>query len=1137
MNRIIKNSKFFEILFIFLISLTPFFWLRNGQVMLGHDSGFRLDPFTYWLNLFYSWNPIANFGADWSLFKGFLVTQFPEAFFSVLTGSLAIGEKLTFVFWFFIIGISFYIFINSFFSEKKYWIMRILGSTFYMYNFFILQGWFIAERAKFSTFAALPLGFLVIYKTLTKQYSLIKGAAFFSLFFFVFNGGGAPTFLGAPILLYGVSILSLTYLNILNHGVKEIWYSVRLVAFFLIGSVLLNAYWILPQFSLFLNSYVPSLASVGGMEGILGWEATISKNASFLNLFRLQGMPDWYDNTLHPYASEFLHNPFLVIFSFIFITVILLGLLLRHKFPKEQRRDSVFFIFLLIFLVGLIFTAGSHPPFGEIYALFIKYIPGFTIFRSSFYKFGAILWFPMIFLFAYSLNMLLIRYIKNKIYYRMIGVLTIFFILLYHYPFFSVNFFLWNKPFTTKVQLPAYVTEMSSYINSKTNEYEKILMLPSIDDFDAYEWGYFSLDSLPTLLVNRHFIREPSSSVGISGQIYKAIVDNDNSTFLYLAGTFGITKILWQDDLLSQNKIITSQEFEPTKKKLLHMQGVSVGKSIGKWTLYDIKSPYFLPLIYSPTTLSYSDFDMAYFLNSIKGSRQTIMLSSSLNEQILNTLKSFVNDIRIKAECIVCSGDFIGFTQGKRILQFMPIIKLLPDSILYPYVEWAERLTIRSAKGDKGKLVDAYLLSSNKRFAEYFEIIKRISKTRSQSLIDETIKRYKASIAAAIKNADEADESVRNNYYVKIYLYLAQQEQYITLPFYRSSIDIREYLSLINYINKNITYLENKAWLTKSMDDLKYEFSINDSGTYRLELVNSQQYPKEIYLDGNILHQSRSLTLEKGNHYVELKYSQQQNQFVDTDNNEGKTIRLKPNEEVKFGIDNFNERNIYVISFEYRLLDGDAPNLSIYQYKNGYEDKQIAKKLKTLYADYKGVWNKFDYVFTPYPGFDQVGISAFILDTKGSAKNSVFEIRNFKIVQAFIPDIFLTREITFNTFPAPKISYTSINPTKYIVHVQGASTNFVLGFQESYNTGWKIYYVDKKNPGISDLIMPLFLPEKNHFITNQYTNSWLVYRKGTYDLVIEYVPQRIFYIGIIVSLISLSGCLVCIVACRLKNEN
>lgn len=1135
--RIIKNSKFFEILFIFLISLTPFLWLNNGYVILGHDSGFRLDQLQYWKNLLYSWNPISNFGTDWSLFKGFIVTQFPETFFSTLVGSLATGERLTFVFWFFIIGISFYIFINSFFSEKKYWIMRILGSTFYMYNFFLLQAWFIAERAKFSTFAALPLGFLVIYKTLTKQYSLIKGAAFFSLLFFVFNGGGAPTLLGAPILLYGISILSLTYLNILKHGLKEIWYSVRLVAFFLIGSVLLNAYWILPQFSLFLNNYVPSLASVGGIEGILGWEATISKNASFLNLFRLQGIPDWYDNASHPYASEFLHNPFLVIFSFIFITVILLGLLLRHKFPKKQRRDNVFFIFFLIFLVGLIFTAGSHPPFGEIYALFIKYIPGFTIFRSSFYKFGAILWFPMIFLFAYSLNMLLIRYIKHKIYYRMIGIFAIFFILLYHYPFFAVNFFLWNKPFTTKIQLPAYVTEMSSYVNSKTNEYEKILMLPSIDDFDAYEWGYFSLDSLPTLLVNRPFIKEPGASIGISNQIYKAIVEKDNSTFLYLTGVFGIKKILWQDDLLSQGKIITSQEFEPTKQKLLQMQGVSVEKSIGKWTLYDIKSPYFLPFIYSPTTLSYSDFNMEYFLNSIKDNNRTITLSSPRNEQTLNNLKSFVNDVKLKAECIACTDDFIGFTQGKRILQFIPRITLLPDSVLYPYVEWTEGQMLRNTNGDKSKLVDAYLSLSNKRFAEYFEIIKRTSKTRSQNLIEETIKKYKTNISSAIKEADETKENERNYNYIKIYLYLAQQEQYITLPFYKSSIDIREYINIIDYINKNIAYIKNKAWITKSMDDLKYEFSISNIGNYRLEVGNSQQYPERIYLDGSAVYQSINLTIREGIHYVELKYPQQQNLFVDTDSSEGKTIRLKPNERVKFGIDNFNAKNIYEISFEYKLIDGDVPNFSVYQYRNGMEDKQIAKKLKTLYADYKEVWNKFDYVFTPYPGFDQAGMSIFILDTKDSAKKSVFEIRNFKVTQVFIPDVFLTREITSNTFPAPKISYTSINPTRYIAHVQGASANFVLGFQENYNMGWKIYYADKKKSDIGDLIMPSYLPEKNHFITNQYTNSWIVDRKGTYDIVIEYAPQRISYIGIIVSLMSLSGCLVYIVSSRFKNEN
>ncbi len=131
----IINTKILEVLFILLLSLTPLLWLKGNEVVLGHDAGFRLNPLEHIKNLLYSWNPISNFGVDWSLFKGFLVTQIPETVFTSLTGSLPQGQKLSFIFWFFIMGISMYIFIKNFFPQKKFWIFRLFSSTFYMFNF------------------------------------------------------------------------------------------------------------------------------------------------------------------------------------------------------------------------------------------------------------------------------------------------------------------------------------------------------------------------------------------------------------------------------------------------------------------------------------------------------------------------------------------------------------------------------------------------------------------------------------------------------------------------------------------------------------------------------------------------------------------------------------------------------------------------------------------------------------------------------------------------------------------------------------------------------------------------------------------------------------------------------------------
>lgn len=44
-----------------------------------------------------------------------------------------------------------------------------------------------------------------------------------------------------------------------------------------------------------------------------------------------------------------------------------------------------------------------------------------------------------------------------------------------------------------------------------------------------------------------------------------------------------------------------------------------------------------------------------------------------------------------------------------------------------------------------------------------------------------------------------------------------------------------------------------------------------------------------------------------------------------------------------------------------------------------------------------------------------------------------------------------------------------------------------------------------------------------HYLVNGFANSWYVQQQGTYDIVIEFTPQRIFEGGWIVSLLTLAA--------------
>ncbi len=136
----------------------------------------------------------------------------------------------------------------------------------------------------------------------------------------------------------------------------------------------------------------------------------------------------------------------------------------------------------------------------------------------------------------------------------------------------------------------------------------------------------------------------------------------------------------------------------------------------------------------------------------------------------------------------------------------------------------------------------------------------------------------------------------------------------------------------------------------------------------------------------------------------------------------------------------------------------------------------------------------------------------------------------------------------------PLIIFKRVNPTKYIVNVENATKPFFLVFSESYNPGWKIYYMNKntalgkviaKYPDVNveeaknswykftpqDVVYLLRKPAVNesyHFKANGYANAWYINPEkinkdgsGNFTLTIYFRPQSYFYLGLFISMITL----------------
>jgi len=95
-----------------------------------------------------------------------------------------------------------------------------------------------------------------------------------------------------------------------------------------------------------------------------------------------------------------------------------------------------------------------------------------------------------------------------------------------------------------------------------------------------------------------------------------------------------------------------------------------------------------------------------------------------------------------------------------------------------------------------------------------------------------------------------------------------------------------------------------------------------------------------------------------------------------------------------------------------------------------------------------------------------------------------------------------------------KATREKINPTKYKVHIENASEDFMLVFNQSFNTNWILRTKDKER-----------IAEDRHFKVNMFANAWWI-RAGDLhgntnaDLELIYYPQRYLYLSLVVTLIT-----------------
>ncbi|MFZ5366158.1 MAG: hypothetical protein ACOZBZ_02595 [Patescibacteria group bacterium] len=265
-------------------------------------------------------------------------------------------------------------------------------------------------------------------------------------------------------------------------------------------------------------------------------------------------------------------------------------------------------------------------------------------------------------------------------------------------------------------------------------------------------------------------------------------------------------------------------------------------------------------------------------------------------------------------------------------------------------------------------------------------------------------------------------------------------------------------------------------------------------------------------------------------------------------------------------INDWRKDTFYYLSFDYKTEDGSL-GVGILEDKLGkQEGKEVVKTEKIFERTLRkppsglvdgGDWQKFELVINS--DFKSLGARIFFWSVSDPNRLANVNFKNLKIYQIVQPKVMLRLKVDKpNISQAPKITFFKINPTKYRVKVERAKEPYTLVFSESFHKRWRAYIADRKNADTDygQTVASYFdgeikegthrnifldrhtfetwgkkpIAEDRHYLVNGYANSWYITPedsggKEDYELVVEFQPQKLFYVGLGFSLATLLVCL------------
>lgn len=213
-------------------------------------------------------------------------------------------------------------------------------------------------------------------------------------------------------------------------------------------------------------------------------------------------------------------------------------------------------------------------------------------------------------------------------------------------------------------------------------------------------------------------------------------------------------------------------------------------------------------------------------------------------------------------------------------------------------------------------------------------------------------------------------------------------------------------------------------------------------------------------------------------------------------------------------IDNFRYGDVYKIQFAFKHLDGEPPIFVVWEndtkssspsleFENvgpfGTGEPQTYFTVLNVLPS-ENNWRHYEFILKPQDATQALGLAFLAFQSKSGKTVNLFD--DVKVERIFTNPILLGLSSDFPEKKAPALASKKINPARYELQISNATDPYFLVFSESFHPGWQISV------------------QGEHLTVNGFANSWYIDRLGDYKIILEFKPQRIYYLSAGVSLLA-----------------